>query len=86
MSDHEIHAYLTLAQVLKYRIGASFQLSNSQLKEIAGKHRVDIHLEKSNYQNVFNAVQNGKGYRFSAKKRYRWVFVGQFKNYFMVAL
>ena len=67
MSDHEIHVHLTPAQFLKYRKGASFQLSNSQLKDTAGKHRVDIHLGKRDYKKLLNAVKNGKGYRFSAK-------------------
>ena len=68
MSDHEIHVHLTPAQFLKYRKGASFQLSNSQLKDTAGKHRVDIHLGKRDYKKLLNAVKNEKGYRFSAKK------------------
>ena len=67
MSDHEIHVHLNPAQFLKYRMGASFQLSHSQLKDTASKHRVDIHLAKRDFKKLLKAVKNGKGYRFSAK-------------------
>ena len=68
MGDHQtIELFLTQPQFAKYRRGKTFQLTNSQLQADSGKHQIDIHLAKSDYNKLLRAIKSGKGYRFSDK-------------------
>jgi len=77
---HTIEVFLSAPQYLKYRKGEPFQLSNAQLQSSTGKHKCDIHLGKSDYRKLLNAVKNGKGYRFSAKNVKGGSLWGSFKK------
>ena len=81
MSDfHVVEVFLSVPQFRKYKKGQAFQLSNTQLQSSAGKHKVDIHLDKKDYRKLLNAVKNGKGYRFSEKNVKGGSLWGYFKS------
>ena len=80
MEHHTVEVFLSAPQFLKYRKGKAFQLSNAQLQSSSGKHKVDIHLGKSDYRKLLNAVKNGKGYRFSEKNVKGGSLWGSFKK------
>ena len=66
MGDHQtIELFLTQPQFAKYRRGKTFQLTNSQLQADSGKHQIDIHLAKSDYNKLLRAIKSGKGYRLT---------------------
>ena len=58
--NQTIELFLTQPQFSKYRKGKTFQLTNSQLQSDLGKHKVDIYLGKSDYNNFVESNQERK--------------------------